>query len=65
MAAQVKATVLGLKPFILVEFSTEDGTEAITVDITSGGGVETEDVPGILYELGVKFSQDGEVNDNV
>lgn len=57
----VKAVVLGLKPFILVEFSLPtDGREALEVDITSGGGVTHEDIPGILLELGTQFSAESD-----
>lgn len=50
----VKSVLLGLKPFILVEFSLADD-EAVTVDFTAGGGIDSSEIPGILRDLGQEF----------
>ncbi|TDB90935.1 hypothetical protein E1264_03780 [Actinomadura sp. KC216] len=45
---QIIQPILGLKPFILLEFSAEEGSEDIAIGVQFGGGIVGEEVPQIL-----------------
>lgn len=63
MANSIQSVVLGLKPFILVEFSVDD-TETVVVDFTAGGGIDSSEIPSLLRDLGQEFLNQQEVKND-
>lgn len=57
---QLKTAILGMRPYILIEFS-DDGDDAL-VDFDFGGGIEKEDVFDLLEEL-VEYVKDQDNNE--